>query len=639
MAANRLGRPPAPGGKFPSKTAPPAKLAALLGRVGLARRAPGPDRPSRRVPQRSSVHRPIDVRAGLLIGALYLIGGVVAYWHVWAHPATVQPGFGTGDVARYDWFVGWVPWALGHAANPFVSHLANVPFGVNLMDDTSVLVLGLIMAPVTVLFSPVVSVNVLFTLAYPLSAGAGYLLARRFVDWRPAAFAAGLFYGFSPYMVAQGSGHLNLAFVPLPPLILLALHELFIRQESWPRKVGALLGLMVAVQFLISTEITATTALFSVIALVIVAAVGHRQIRERAWYAAEGLVVAAVVAAALLAYPLYVALAGPLHISGLILGFQYYYSDLVGPVLPSSVLVFGTAHMKHIADKIGGNLSENGTYLGIPLILLVLAAVTFVRRRVVWIAAGVAFIAFILSLGTHFHMGLARFATTGNNIPLPGDLLFRIPKLNDAFPVRYALFVDLFVSVVLAVTLQALRRVDWRQPAFRLAVPAVVAVVVLLPLLPAWPYPAQGRTGVPKYFTTSAVNAVPAGSVALVYPVPINTNDAAQLWQAQAGYRFREIGGYFVVPAPRGAPSGSQFFEPTATQAALTALANGQALARTPALRATLTGQLDSWGVSDVLVQPVGADPAGFFTWLIGRPPDATAGGMLEWYGWPQAHR
>jgi hypothetical protein len=31
-------------------------------------------------------------------------------------------------------------------------------------------------------------------------------------------------------------------------------------------------------------------------------------------------------------------------------------------------------------------------------------------------------------------------------------------------------------------------------------------------------------------------------------------------------------------------------------------------------------------------VQPVGADPLGFFTWLVGRPPDSRAGGMLEWY-------
>lgn len=614
MVANRLGWP-ARRGPAPSYT------------------ASGDDAPP------AADRRGVDVRAGVLVSVLYLIGGVVAYWHVWAHPATVQPGFGTGDVARYDWFVGWVPWALGHATNPFVSHVANVPFGVNLMDDTSVLALGLVTAPVTVLFGPVVSVNVLFTLAFPLSAGAAYLLARRFTDWRPAAFAAGLFYGFSPYMVAQGSGHLNLSFVPLPPLIILVLHELIIRQERRPRPVGMLLGLMVVAQFLISTEITATTALFSAIALVIVALVGRDQVRARAHHAAEGLAVAAAVAAVLLAYPLYVALAGPLHISGLILGFRYYYSSLVGPLLPTSMMEFGTAHMKQIADKIGGNLSENGTYLGIPLVILMVASVALIRRRLVWIASGMAAIAFVLSLGTHLHVGLARYATVGANVPLPGDILFHVPKLNDAFPIRYALFVDLFVAIVLAVALEALHRLRPGSAPARNGLPAVVAVAVLLPLVPAWPYAGEGSARIPAYFTTGALDAVPDGAVALVYPVPVNTNDAAQLWQAQAGYRFREIGGYFVVPAPKGAASGSQFFEPTATATTLTALANGQALPQTPQLRASLTAQLGSWGVTDVLVQPVGADPAGFFSWLIGRPPDASRGGMLEWYGWPRPHR
>ncbi|HET9075872.1 MAG TPA: hypothetical protein VFN68_02985 [Acidimicrobiales bacterium] len=615
-------------------------VANRLGWPALRGRAPIHVESPRGNGQAAHARRParVNVRAGALIALLYLSAGLVAYWHVLVHLATVQPGFGSGDVARYDWFVGWVPWALGHGVNPFISHVGNVPFGLNLMDDTSVLALGLVMAPVTVLFSPVVSVNILFILAYPLSAGGGYLLARRFVEWRPAAFAAGLFYGFSPYMVAQGVGHLNLCFVPLPPLILLGLHELMIRQERSARKVGALLGLAVAVQFLISTEITATTALFAAIATVILLVVGRHGVRARLRHAVEGLVVALVVAVVLIAYPLYVAVAGPLHISGLIAGFQYYYSALVAPLVPTSLMQFGTAHMKRIADKIGGNLAENGTYLGAPLVVLVLAALVFVRRRVVWVAGAVAIIAFVLSLGITFHLGLSRWANLGSNIRLPADILFHIPKLNDAFPVRYALFVDLFVMIVLAVTLEALHRAPTR-PGLRAGLPAAVAVVVLLPLVPAWPYPAEGRTGVPGYFTSGAVNALADGSVALVYPVPVNTNDAAQLWQAQAGYRFKEVGGYFVVPAPKGAPSGSQFYEPTFTANTLTELSAGRALARTPQLKARLTGELHSWGVSNVVVQPVGADPVGFFTWLIGRPPDSSTGGVSAWYGWPLPNR
>ena len=707
-----------------------------------------------------------SVRAGIVVFTLYLAASVFGFWHTWAHPATWQPAYGTGDVARYDWFLAWVPWALGHGANPFVTHVANWPFGVNVMDDTSVMALGFVMAPVTVLFGPAASLNVLLTLAFPLSAGAAYLLARRFVTWRPAAFAAGLLYGFSPYMVGQGSTHLNLSFIPLPPLIFLALYELLIRQEGSSRRWGALLGVMVAVQFMISTEITATTALFAAIALALVAVFDHRRVLVNLRRAAGGLAVALGVAVVLLAVPFYEALFGPYRITGRVPGFEYYYSALVGPLLPTSNMLFGTAHLKTLGNRIGGNLSENGTYLGIPLVLLLGAAVFVVRRRVVRIGVALAFIAFVLSLGISFHFGLLRYARTGSSVKLPGDLIFHIPKLNAAYPVRYSLFVVLFASVVLAVVMDSIRsgrytdapataggardgrgsladRGDgsWAaagtsrlnggpvsarpggavaaeaggavaagagpgrteashpgagaggprpakadplggdspgadssgagldtgepdgdgpdgvagpagpeapaagsqdpvggrpavgcRPALtggqRTLLAAAVGVVALLPLVPAWPYPAQGPVGVPRYFTTSAVDAIRPGSVALVYPVPVNTNASAMLWQAEASMRFKMVGGYFVVPGP----NGSQYFTPSRTQAVLTALSNGQDPGRDPALRAALRAQLRSWHVESVVAQPVGADPIGFLTWLVGRPPNSSQGGTAAWY-------
>ena len=652
-----------------------------------------------------------SVRAGIVVFALYLAASVVGFWHVWAHPATWQPAYGTGDVARYDWFLAWVPWALGHGANPFVTHVANWPFGVNVMDDTSVMALGFVMAPVTLLFGPVASLNVLLTLAFPLSAGAAYLLARRFVDWRPAAFAAGLLYGFSPYMIGQGSTHLNLSFIPLPPLIFLALYEMLVRQEGSMRRWRILLGVMVAVQFMISTEITATTALFAAVAVALVAVVDRRRVLGNLRRAAGGLAVALGVAVVLLAVPFYEALFGPYRITGRVPGFEYYYSALVGPLLPTSNMLFGTAHMKTLGNRIGGNLSENGTYIGIPLVLIMAAAVVLVRRRVVRIGVALAFIAFVLSLGISFHFGLARYAKTASSLKLPGDLIFHIPKLNAAYPVRYSLFVVLFASVVLAVVMDSIRSgvltdrpglspaadgavspdggpAVWaaagtsrlntgplqrsdpasgpsdagraagtpdpaaagdtggapvddgggarsaRRPRFggspaqRTGLAVAVGVIALLPLVPAWPYPSEGPVGVPRYFTTAAVDAIRPGSVALVYPVPVNTNASAMLWQAEAGMRFKMVGGYFVVPGP----NGSQYFTPSRTQAVLTALSNGQDPGRSPALLAALRAQLRSWHVQSVVAQPVGADPVGFLTWLVGRPPDSSQGGMAAWY-------
>ncbi|MHB1533282.1 MAG: glycosyltransferase family protein [Acidimicrobiales bacterium] len=580
-------------------------------------------------------HRPGwgSLARGAAIVAIYVVCAVIGYWHAWGHPAGVAVGGGAGDQAQTMWYLRWVPWALAHGQNPLFTVWANYPLGVNLLAQTSVLALGLVVAPVTLLWGPVAAFNVSLTAAFVLSAGAAYLLCRRFTSWRPAAFAGGLLYGFSPYMVGQGVGHLNLVFVPIPPLILLALHELMVRQQRSPLRVGVALGALVVVQFFISTEILATTALFAVIAVAMTALLAPGNRWQRLRRAAPGIGIAVAMILVVLAYPIEVLLRGPQHITGSIIGFRYYYSALVAPLLPTPLMIFGTAHLKELGHQLGGNGVENGTYLGVPLVLLVLVAAVLVRRREIRIAAGLALIAFVLSLGRRFHFGLPSMATAGHAILLPGAVIYKVPLLNQAFPVRYSLYVALFVSVVLAGTLDAVHTWSRRHFSVTFGAPllaGLVAVVALLPLLPAWPYGDQVPTSVPTYFTSKALRSIPSRSVALLYPYANATEAQPQLWQAEADLRFRMPGGYFLVPAGTGRGAAQSTTTPVGT--ALTAVLDGPAPARTPTLRTALRGELRSWGVQSVVAQPVGHHPIGFLAWIIGRPPDASSGGMYEWY-------
>ena len=57
------------------------------------------------------------------------------------------------------------------------------------------------------------------------------IVLRRWTAWWPAAFVGGLLYGFSAYFTVYGSGYLFLVFVPIPPVILLLLHEAMVRQR------------------------------------------------------------------------------------------------------------------------------------------------------------------------------------------------------------------------------------------------------------------------------------------------------------------------------------------------------------------------------------------------------------------------
>ena len=134
--------------------------------------------------------------------------------------------------------------------------------GINLLDDTSVVALGVVTAPVTWLWGPVASMNVALTLAPVLSALAMYVLLRRWVSWAPAAFLGGLAYGFSPFVVTElALNQLNIAFLAVPPLVVLVLADLLVTQRRAPWRNGLALAGLVVVQFFVSTEVLVITVL------------------------------------------------------------------------------------------------------------------------------------------------------------------------------------------------------------------------------------------------------------------------------------------------------------------------------------------------------------------------------------------
>ncbi len=224
-----------------------------------------------------------------IVVLVYLALAVGVYWNVWTtHPSTItEPG---GDQYATIWFLEWVPFAVLHGFNPLFTNFANYPFGVNLLTNTSVPLLGALAAPLTLSLGPIASFNALLTLSLAGSATAGYILARHVVHWRPAAFVAGLLYGFSPYEIAQSAGgHLNLVFVVLPPLVFLAIHELTVRQRGSARRWGIVLGVLIAAQYLVSSEIMASTIIIGGLGVVVAAACAPHSIRSHLRHAVHGL--------------------------------------------------------------------------------------------------------------------------------------------------------------------------------------------------------------------------------------------------------------------------------------------------------------------------------------------------------------
>jgi hypothetical protein len=556
---------------------------------------------------------------------------VVAYWNAWSKGLgqySTGPG---GDIAQSTWFLSWPPYALAHGLNPLFSSFGNYPYGVNLIVNTSSVAVGLLVAPVTLLFGPVASFNVAMTAAMALSAIAAFALARRFTSWVPAAFAAGLLYGFSPYMAAEGVGHVMTLFVPLPPLILLLVHDIFVRQPARPLLRGVILGLLVVVQFFISIEVLAGVTIFAIVGVALGMVMGRRSVSTRLHVAAIALGSATAVCVVLLAYPIWLFLAGPGHINGqLHLDDQIYSADLLGPIVPGVLQRISPPSLVAISKGFGGNLSENGSYLGVPLLVVLVAGVIWLRRfafiRVSGILCGLAF---VLSLGSQLRVANHVYA-----IPLPDTLIERIPLLNNSIPVRFSLYVVLFASIILAAVLDQLHAVlRRRSQAIAIVLPGLLAVAVFIPLIPSWPY-AMKPSAAPSFFTSSAVDTIPSGSAIVIYPFPDSEESVPQLWQASASFRFKLVGGRFKVAVPgRGTAVGALASE---TNTVLSALEDGEPPPRSPVVQNQVRSELREWQVHDVVAVPPAANVAlaiPYLTWLLGARPTRDAGAWV-WYRW-----
>ncbi|MCU1489916.1 MAG: hypothetical protein JWM85_1321 [Acidimicrobiaceae bacterium] len=476
---------------------------------------------------------------------------------------------GKEDPAQTAWFLAWTPYALFHGHNPWLTGWIDLPAGANLAQNTSMPLLGLITSPLTLLVSPVASENLLRWLAFPLSAFAMFAVLRRWTSWAWAAFAGGLLYGFSPYMVGQASVHLNLSFVPLPPLIFYALYELVIRQQHSALRWGLIFGALSVAQFYVSPEILATTGLTAAVALVCLVIFKPMAVPLRAGHALAGLVVGGFVLAVLIAYPVYLMTIGPLHYSGPSQGVhEVFNADLLGPILPTVSQLVAPHRLANIGSALVGgrpDVDENGSYLGFPLLALVAyALVRYRRQRWIPFCVLMAAIMFVFSLGPSLTVDgkLHHLSFT-----LPFAYLRRLPLVQDVLPVRIALYVTFFVAVLLALGLDAFHDTLVRSRAHVLAGPrrgprralvlgeavvgAAVGLVAVVSLLPRWPYPSLSATALPAE-SPAGLAAIPAGTAVLTYPYATQFTDTAMLWQADDGMRFKLFGSYILRRGARG---------------------------------------------------------------------------------------
>lgn len=585
-------------------------------------------RPRRRLPA------PFIVLTCYLVGAIYLTA------RLWADPAGLAQSGDPHDVDQMSWFMRYSELAIVHLHLPaLVTSAMNAPHSVNLMWNTSLLLPGVIMSPVTLIAGPQVTLNILLVIGFAGSAASLYFVLRRWGASITAAALGGALYGFSPAMVGSGIGHYHLVLAMLPPLMIDALLRIVTGRGRAIRN-GLWLGLLAAGQLFIGEEALIDTAIAAVVLLLVLALSRPRAVLAHVRRSLVGLGAGAVVAAVACGRALWV------QFHGVALGssgadnvvshngkLTHLYTIPYAWIVPSSRVIIHTSGTANIANNYPQPSPEYLGYLGIPLIILLLAAgIYFWRVLAVRVAFGTFLIMELLSLG-------------GQPIgPYPGRLLpwywlEGLPVLKSTLPDRLSILADGAAAAVLAFALdEALKRwrarstesstTPWRNPA---VVFTGIAVVALLPLVPV-PYSPSQVAHVPGgYQGAFAMLHLADNATVLMVPVPDGGQTRPMRWYADHGEPTRMIGGDFIDASAKGRQSRSGRAGETVLTGYIDALWDQSPNPGPAPSQAAIIAQMRAWDPAAIVADAVPSSKIGVFLIKEFGPPTVIDHRFMAW--------
>jgi hypothetical protein len=476
--------------------------------------------------------RPAVQALGVLL--LFLVASLI----LWGRPigfelASRHLGMGGNDTRLYMWAFEWTPHAIANGLDPFRTDLVYAPGGADLRWVTTMPGPALVLWPITRLFGPLASVNLALLLGPALAGWAGYLVCRRVTGSFLPAVAGGYLAGFSPYMVGQMSGHVNLVLIfPVYLGVYLALRR--VEGSIGTIRYVGFLALCVIGLFSISTELVATASLFGAVALLGAWAFGgdSRGRLLRAGLESLGAyVVAAVVLVPILVPALSEAPDEPVRVAA------KASVDLLSFVVPRRTMLLGGDRFLPTTNGFTTIASEDGAYLGIVVLgILAAFAISRWRHRQTWLLLGFMAVVGLLSLGPVLHIGGSEAMGS------LGAVLSDAPILEHATPQRFSAYLWLPVGVAAAIWL-AKAKAGW-DGWIRWAVAALAAIT----LLPAVEAPPRGsEIPVPRFFADGAfAQHLEPGEI--VFPIPTVKGDE-MVWQSVSDFRFRLAQGY-IGPIP-----------------------------------------------------------------------------------------
>jgi hypothetical protein len=438
---------------------------------------------------------------------------------------------GTGtDPGAFIFFLEWWKYVFSHHVNPFITHLQWAPTGTNLAWTAFIPLFGISAIPFTAALGPVASYNVLMLLCPALAAWAAFSLCRYLCTSRLPAFIGGYIFGFSPYILAHLTAHLNLVLIfTLPWMVQVTLLRLSDKIKVVPYIV--LLSLLLIVQFLCFPELVATATIFGA------GTIGFVWLTTPLWRGR----LQALLPPALCAYVATAIIVSP---------YLYYFFAFGQPAFPGRLASFYSVHPSNfliplttnllgtipLARKLSsGNIYETGAYIALPMLLIV---ASFARSR--WQDWGARLLVILLGVVSVASLGPTLQIWKNVTIPMPWSVPSHLPLMGKVLPTRFSVYAFLILGIILSLWLSdgSIRKTA------RVA-GACAVVLFTLPNLNSSYWVTQ--VDIPAFFRNGLYSRyLSPGENVLILPYSIKGN--SDIWQAASEFYFRMAGGYLGPP-------------------------------------------------------------------------------------------
>jgi hypothetical protein len=466
-----------------------------------------------------------------------LVGSGAMWGRLWVTAPSSRGICGCGDPALFQWFLAWPAHAIATGHSLVFSRDLFAPHGVNLLANTSVLALGVPLAPVTWLWGPVAAENVALVLAVPFAVWTMDLFLRRVTDSPLVRVVLSIVYGFSPYVLASlVVGHLMTAWIGVLPLLGLGVVDSLATDPRRAHRGQILLCVALVAQFFLGTELLVLAVIAAILTLAALAVTWActKAVQRPTRTSVARLAWPLGIATVLLAAPTLYALVGPRSLSGKIWGPSFTPSSN-GTSLLALVRPANSQRSVLAISGYAGRAPVELQYLGWGLLgVTVLVVVWQWRDTVVRTAAVVAAACAGLAL------------SPASESWAPWQWFGTAPLLENVLQRRIVVFSLLGCLLVVARGADVAVR--------RGAIGAVATAVGLGLVVVSFAVPEAGTLP----FRTEAISTptwwtAPAGGVVLSYPFPGNVIESPLSWQAHSRFAVALVGG----SGPQSQPSRS----------------------------------------------------------------------------------